>query len=207
MTRQGGNVYVNMNKTYHASPASLSSARSYIIYRLPKIREDVLFRILRWEYREPTEIDKAVEFVSLEQGIAKEDLTVASGQYLDFPRTGRKIWKGIITDRKTGAEFIIYLDEALAQANITEVTSKEAERGKFEKLDSRSFELIWNAGPDDEFELIVVPRNLVENNISAYLASKGYRWNYNNFTARLPKRIIQELSSNDEIDSIKVRKP
>ncbi len=205
ITRQGGNVFINMQKTY---PKGLSSARPYIIYRVPKIRENAIFRNLKWEHRTPpgpTMMDTAIELVSREYGIQAVDLTVAAGHYLDFPRTGRKIWKGTVVEKTGGREYTIYLDESWAKANITEVEIKEIEREKFEKLDIVSFELIWNAAPDDEFEIVIIPKNVV-NNIGAYLASKGFAYDENGM-ARVPRKIIQELSKNDEVYMITKLRP
>jgi S-layer protein (TIGR01567 family) len=50
ITRKGENVFINMQETY---PAGLSSAQPYFIYRIPKIRDNAIFRTLKWDYRMP----------------------------------------------------------------------------------------------------------------------------------------------------------
>ncbi len=50
ITREGGIVFIDLRRTY---PPRLSSAQPYFIYRIPKIRENVIFRTLKWEYRMP----------------------------------------------------------------------------------------------------------------------------------------------------------
>ncbi len=205
ITKQGRNVFINMQKTY---PAGLASARPYIIYRVPKIRENASFRNLKWEHRTPsgpTMINTAIELVSRESGIQAVDLTMTAGDYLDFHRTGRKIWKGTVLEKTGGREHTIYLDESWSKANITEVEIKENEKEKFEKLDMVSFELIWNASPDDMFEVVIIPKNVV-NNIGSYLASKGFAYDENGM-AIIPRKIIQELSNNDEVYMIRKLRP
>lgn len=204
ITTQGGNVFINLKKTY---PAGLESARPYIIYRIPK-RDNVSFRNLKWEHRTPpgpTIISTAIELVSQEYGIQAKDLKAVAGDYLDFPRTGRKIWKGTIVEKTGGREHILYLDESWAKANITEIELKEIEKEKFEKLDMISFELIWNASPDDMFEAVIIPKN-INNNIGTYLSSKGFAYDQN-LMARMPRNIIQELSNNDEVYMITKLRP
>ncbi len=50
ITHKAGNIFFNIQRTY---PASFSSAQSYFIYRFSKVRDNAVFRTLKWDYTMP----------------------------------------------------------------------------------------------------------------------------------------------------------